>query len=386
MRILFVCDGGIFSGLERITLDLATGMRNAGDEVRVLASHWGGGEFVAHAAERGLSIEKSWFGFLSLQLRPGPLYMTAAQLRRVPALWSDFRRVVRDWRPSVVHHSNFHHVLLLACGPNRRQVPHVFHVHGAFQNTRAVRLALRRIDGFVDRFIAVSAFVGETLERCGVPASKIDVVLNGVVPASRDPQAREAWRAAHGIAGEDVAIGIVGQVAPWKGHEDFVDALAVMRHGGPRVRGVMVGGGPAEFRESLMRRARDAGLTDLVVTGFVRDVGPVYSGLDVLAVPSRFNDPCPLAVAEGLSRGLPVVATRRGGIPEMFGPDLQSWLVPGEHPRALAEALGRLAASDGLRREVGAQARARAQHALTLDRVVRDVAGVYRRVVGRAAA
>ena len=236
MKILFVCDGGIYSGLERVTLDLATAVRDGGDEVRILASHWGGGEFVARAAERGLPIDKSWLGFLSLQLRPAPLYMTAAQLGRLPALWSDFRSIVRRWQPDVVHHSNFHHVLLLACGPNALGVPHVYHVHAAFEPTRPVRLALGRIDALVDRFIAVSGFVRDGLVRCGVSARKIEVVLNGVPPASRDAEARRAWRRALGLAGGDVAIGIVGQVAAWKGHEDFVDALAIARRDHPAIR------------------------------------------------------------------------------------------------------------------------------------------------------
>ena len=112
----------------------------------------------------------------------------------------------------------------------------------------------------------------------------------------------------------------------------------------------------------------------------------IYNGLDIVAVPSRFNDPCPLAVAEALSYGLPVVATRRGGMPEMLGPELQTWLMPADDPAALAAAFGRLASSGALRRQVGILTRGRAEQALSFDRVVHDVAALYRRLAACAAA
>ena len=76
---------------------------------------------------------------------------------------------------------------------------------------------------------------------------------------------------------------------------------------------------------------------------------------DILVVPSRWADPCPLTVGEGLATGLPVVASRIGGIPEIVGPT--SRLVPPDDPAALAAALAELADDPALRTRVGAEGR-----------------------------
>ena len=76
---------------------------------------------------------------------------------------------------------------------------------------------------------------------------------------------------------------------------------------------------------------------------------------DILVVPSRWDDPCPLTVGEGLATGLPVVASRIGGIPEIVGPT--SRLVPPGDPVALAAALAALADDPALRSRVGAEGR-----------------------------
>ena len=76
---------------------------------------------------------------------------------------------------------------------------------------------------------------------------------------------------------------------------------------------------------------------------------------DILVVPSRWDDPCPLTVGEGLATGLPVVASRIGGIPEIVGPTGR--LVPPDDPAALAAALAELADDPALRSRVGAEGR-----------------------------
>ncbi len=80
---------------------------------------------------------------------------------------------------------------------------------------------------------------------------------------------------------------------------------------------------------------------------------------DILTVPSRWPDPCPLTVGEGMATGLPVVAARIGGIPELLG-DAGMLFEPGD-AAGLAAAIGRLADDAGLRAERGAAALTRAR-------------------------
>src|SRR6185437_4580822 len=79
---------------------------------------------------------------------------------------------------------------------------------------------------------------------------------------------------------------------------------------------------------------------------------------DILVIPSRWPDPCPLTVGEGMAAGLPIVAARSGGIPELLG-DAGALFDPGR-PEELADAIGRLSASPELRQSYATAARDRA--------------------------
>src|SRR3990172_6618108 len=96
MRILYICGAGIFSGLEKITLELMIEARDAGHDVLCLTSSWGKGEFVSRLERDGLAFQRTWLGFVSITPRWQPVLWTLDQARRLPQLWRDFRRVVKE--------------------------------------------------------------------------------------------------------------------------------------------------------------------------------------------------------------------------------------------------------------------------------------------------
>jgi glycosyltransferase involved in cell wall biosynthesis len=133
----------------------------------------------------------------------------------------------------------------------------------------------------------------------------------------------------------------VGSLVEIKGHRHLIGALSELRAQGHDVLLTIVGDGP--LRATLERHADDLGVRDLVVFAGVMDKPAVAASLreaDVFVLPSLWeNMPC--AVLEALSTGLPVVATRVGGLCEVVGPR-EGLLVPASSPEALADGLGRM--------------------------------------------
>lgn len=382
MRILYVCGDGIFSGLERITLQLVTAARSRGHEVLCLGSLWGSGEFTAKILEEQVPLERTWLGFISLTPRWQPLRMTFAQLRALPAVRRDFRRIVCEWRPDIIHFSNFHHVFLLACMPRVGDVPWVFHVHNAIEPSRTARVALRVVGRRVERFVAVGHFVGQRLIALGVPESKVSVVINGVPPPSPATDPGD-WRSRSHWGAHDVLVGIVGQVGPWKGHENFIRAIAFAQQAVRTIKAVVIGTGSPEYERQTRALADRLCIPGSVAfTGFCHDMSRVYSQLDLVVVPSAFDDPFPLVPAEAMSYGRAVVATARGGLPEILGEELREWLVPDGDIEALAAAIAALARDPELRRRVGERGRERAAQQLSLDACVDGMLNVYVAVAG----
>lgn len=381
MRILYICGAGIFSGLEKMTLDLMIQARASGHQVFCLTSSWGTGEFESRLQVERLDFQRTWLGFISVTPRWQPMLWTLDQARRLPWLWRDFRRLVREWKPDIIHHTNFHHAFLLALGPTRPGVPNIFHVHNAYAPSKGVRVAFKLIDRCVDRFIAVSGFVKKRLLEFGLAGNKIGVVLNGVpLPASKSRKGA-LWRQKYGWTETDVLVGIAGQIASWKGHEDFIEAIALAQRKEPRVKGVIIGSGAQEYVDHLRALGRNCLSESLAFAGYFTDMGLAYSELDILVVPSRCEESFSLSAAEGMSYGLPVIGSARGAIPEVLGAEFKDWLIHAENPPSLGEKILLLAGNKVLRSQIGERLRERARRELTLERCSDQIIGEYKAAI-----
>jgi glycosyltransferase involved in cell wall biosynthesis len=180
----------------------------------------------------------------------------------------------------------------------------------------------------------------------------------------------------------------VGAITPVKGHDLLLDALATV--GDPAWRCVCVGSLDldVEFVEVLRRRTEDRGLGDRVCfTGPLTGAGleRAYAEADVLVLASR-AETYGMVVTEALARGLPVVATEVGGVPEALGhaadgsrPGLL--VVPGD-PQALAQALRRWLGDPRERSRLRAAARSRRLTLSDWSQTARELSAVLTDVVG----
>ncbi|MDF2805121.1 MAG: cotSA 2 [Cellulosimicrobium sp.] len=274
---------------------------------------------------------------------------TALLASRRPAAQATLRPALvtqASWAPSVVLAHNLPQAVPLVDAA--RHVP-VLYAHNQLFRTYSAREA-RRALGPVRAVVAVSDHLAGALSDRLPPElrSRVVVVRNGVDTSAFE--ARE--RPDDGVL--DVVF--VGRVIPDKGADVLVDA--VVRLGRPDVRLLVVGSAGfaptsplTPYERSLRERAAGAG-DRIRFRRFVprEQVAEVLESADVAVVPSRWPDPCPLTVLEGMAAGAAVVASRIGGIPEMVG-DGGLLVAPGD-VTDLAEALDGLAGDDGLRRRI----------------------------------
>lgn len=187
-------------------------------------------------------------------------------------------------------------------------------------------------------------------------AQPILVIANGVEAATFSPAPvpdarRPALRAL-----------CVARLIRRKGVDLLIDALADPRCG--EVVADVVGTGPEI--EELRRACRERGVAARVeFLGHIdnAELPGVYRRADVFVLPSR-SESCSMAMLEAMSCGLPVIATRIGGMPELVRHGTNGYLVPADDAGAIAEGLGALSASPALRHQMGAASReiVRAHH------------------------
>jgi glycosyltransferase involved in cell wall biosynthesis len=146
---------------------------------------------------------------------------------------------------------------------------------------------------------------------------------------------------------------------------------------------VFAGDGP--LRSDLERRAHRLGLTDrLRLLGFRSDLSEIYTGFDLVALPSS-SEGMPLTVIEAMAAARPVVASNVGGVPEVVVDGVTGLVVPVGDRQALADALAALLQDPARRRAMGLAGRRRYEERFTLERMAEAYAGVYRRVLEGAA-
>jgi glycosyltransferase involved in cell wall biosynthesis len=189
----------------------------------------------------------------------------------------------------------------------------------------------------------------------------------------------------NGRGNEFLRIGMVGRLAPWKGQHVFLDGFRqAFGHG--LESAVIVGAplfGEDWYEADLRRRARVLGLDGRVVfTGFREDIGTALGEIDILVHASVTPEPFGQVIVEGMSAGLPVVATDAGGPAEIIEDGVDGLLYPPGDADALARRLRGLADDPALRARVGAAARESSKR-FTAKAAADRVTWVYERVLAR---
>ena len=253
----------------------------------------------------------------------------------------------------------------------RGDLPYVLVLHGTdlavashFPRSRHAR-RMRRAMEAAARCLFVSRFLLETGVRFGAPAERSEVFYLGIpVPE----------RAAAPAAPGPLRVVANGRFVPVKGHDLLLRAFASIVRGGVDARLVLVGEGPLEAQ--LRSMCSESGLADRVEFLGTMQNEHVYRLLarqhlfvHAARVTSRGeHEGLGLAVQEAMAAGLPVVATRSGGVPESVVDGETGRLVPVDDEAALTAAIAALAADPASRESMGRAGRARAQQLFDVAR------------------
>ncbi|MCP3978853.1 MAG: glycosyltransferase family 4 protein [bacterium] len=265
-------------------------------------------------------------------------------------------------------------------------VPVVVHtVHGwSFNATqpaplRGLYLALEKLTArCTDRLIAVSEENRDRGIRLGIgrPES-YRVIRSGIdVQRFRRPSApRESVREGLGFGPEDTVVGTVANFKPQKGPLDFVRVAAAAHEQDPSLRFFYAGDGP--LRDQAEAAIAEAGLQDVVrLLGWRRDVVDLYHAMDVFLLTSLFEG-LPRAVLQAMAAGVPVVATRTDGTPEVVCHRETGLLAEPGRPDEIAEALLEFTRDPELRGRCAANATRRLGREFDIDGMVRDLDRLY---------
>ena len=237
--------------------------------------------------------------------------------------------------------------------------PSLFYIHNTVVRRSDIAVASWAAN-HVSRIVACSHAVASPLLRANPLLARKMQVLYAPVECLPPGTSRPGWRAPRN-SGQFV-VGMVGRITKGKGQHVLLSALATLKSPGG-VKIIFVGGPErgnkedAAYLHSLRSFVSKAGFDGSTQwTGYQDEVDPYYQAMDVLVVPSICEEGFPLVVMEAFQRGIPVIASKAGGIPELVRHEENGILVPPGSPGDLAKALGRLQRDPDLCRKLGSAA------------------------------
>lgn len=309
------------------------------------------------------------------------------KLRRVDQIRSAIRRL-RVLGPDVIHaHLEASTVLAGIAGLVLR-VPTVATLHTREHPERfdraSARLWLRNqlLIAAYDRVICLSETLEDDARRHGLRRAALTSIGNGIDVGQFDRTKRRPTshiRAELGIPLSAQLIVSVAVLRAQKGIDRLMRAMVEARTVMPDLSLLIVGDG--EERDQLERLSGDLGLSDAVTfTGFRDDVADLLGASDLFVLPTLW-DALPTVVMEAMAAGLPIVASRVGGLPDMVQDGIEGVLVSPNNEEELVSAISSILGDDGLHQDMATAARQRAESEFSLAGQVAKLATLYQDLV-----
>jgi len=364
LRILHISSAQAFGGGERYLADLANSLASRGHDV-----------FAVVRPDSPLIAELTGLPAENLVYLPLRNALDAKSAGRLASF-------VRKQNIQLIHaHMARDYPLAAYAGRRNPDAKLVVTRHVLFPLNRLHRFTLAR----VARVVAVSEAVGRQLcMQKIVPDERVTVVHNGIHVARFETAMREFDREEFcrrwDIPEKSTLIGSVGSLNPLKGHEDFLQAAARIAAKFPAayfiVAGVDVTAGQIN-RANLERLVGKLKLESRVrFIGKMEDVAPLFCALDIF-VSASHSESFGLAIAEAMTTGTPVVATKTEGAKEIVRDRETGVLVEVRDVGALAEAIGSLLGDEEKRKRIGQRASEEVRLRFSLDRMVDATERIY---------
>jgi len=294
------------------------------------------------------------------------------------------RKLIKEIKPDIVHTRNWGTIDGIIAGKMAgiKSIIHGEHGREAinigvdeWKKNLFRKIILTRISCV----IAVSENLRQWLvKRIGVTESKVVKIINGVDTNKFKPAAnRERAKGKIGLDPQIKLIGTVGRLDPVKNYSMFIQALKRAGMVKEQLKTIFIGDGPE--RQSLERMVHEIGLNNVLFLGEQRNVIPYLQAMDVFVLPS-LTEGISNTILEAMACGVPVIATKVGGNPEIVEPEKTGVLIESRDTNALAEQLRDFCNNGTKWEKFGIAARNAAEDKFSLARMIEEYEGVYDRM------
>lgn len=331
-------------------------------------------------------------------LKSTTLYQVARQIKQL--FWQDWpliqqvADIIREESVDLVHQNNDlrsnRTTVMAATLTKKPQVCHVRWLHD--YSVQPLQFQIDRyLSHQVDYFIYISDAVEKTCRHLAIPNTKSEVVYNpfDLKKFKGNDATINETRTQLGLTAQDKVISNIGRLTPWKGQDNFLQAIAKIVLVHPNVKALLVGSPDPiirdrDYYEYLKQLVKQLRLTNYVIfTGFRDDVAQIISASDIIVHSSTDPEPFGRIIVEAMASARPVIATSAGGVLEIIEDHVTGILVPLKDATYMAEAINELINKQQLAIDIGRQAQQFVQTRFTIEHHVNAVQQIYARVLNQ---
>jgi len=357
MKVLFVDLEREWRGGQSQALLTLKGLHERGHKIELLAAR--DSPLAMRTSEAGITVHQVW--------RFGLRAWTAGALRRLLA----------PGQFEILHLNEPHALTAAWLAGTEKRLPLLLSRRIGFPLRKNV-VSQARFRA-VERFVANSQNVAQSLVDSGIATDRISIVNEGVeIPPLPTSQQRGEARQHWGVKDQEFLFGCVSVFVTEKGQRHLIEAMPIVRADHPEARLLLAGDGAC--RSELETLTNRLGQTKAVLfPGFVNDVAQVYAALDAFVFPSEFEG-LGTALQAAMAAGLPCISTKRGALGEVVDKD-RTALVVEPDGKEFSEAMLRMIGDDRLRKKLSEAGRQEAKQRFSADRMVENTIRLYEDVL-----
>ena len=293
------------------------------------------------------------------------------------------KKIINEIGPDLVHLNNGQaamHEWVLACNLNKIKI--VIHDRGA---RPPYSLQTRLFVRFIDALISISDYYNNYVIEANLKIKRLERIYNGLDFNKFDKQISESsirkMLKDYNIQNARQVVGIIGNIDRWKGQLVVLRAIKELKAVYPDIICLIVGTvlkGAENYKQELDEYISNNGLDkNVIFTGFIKDIPNIISIFDILVHASIEPEPFGRVILEGMAANKPIVATNKGGVPEIVINNETAILVPMNDPGKMADAIKYYLSNKAIAETMAAKGRQRLIKLFSTEKMVQDVEKVY---------
>lgn len=310
----------------------------------------------------------------------------------------NIHRVINQVKPDIIHCHFVTNILMLRIALRNSNTPRLFQVPGPLHlESSFFRKAELMVANNKDFWAGACKKTCDIYRENGIEDSNVFLAYYGGYGGKSVDEYQESNYKLHreyNIPTDSTLVGMVSyfykpkahllQTRGLKGHEDFIEAIALAREINPSIKGVVIGdawGNSANYVRKVKEYAEDKCKGGVVFTGFRRDLKEVYRDLNLVVHPSHSENLG--GAAESLAAGVPTISTNIGGFPDIVINGQTGYTVNPKSPEEIASAIIKMIDSPEATKFMAQKGKENVRDLLSIDNTGRTVLSIYEKILSR---